>query len=204
MNTPLPPASVPLSLRARAQSLLGKQVASPNTRTDANEAMRVLFDLASSPGTAHDALALLHELQVHQVELDLQNEELQNARTELETACLRQAQWLDASPSAQLMLDNSGRLMACNARALQCLQLGLAQVLGKRLLHWLDAADHLQVHRWLANAQETHDTISLDFWLWLPDTSKQAVHASACRNPLSPGILVSWVKASERSSLNVF
>lgn len=204
MNTPqnLPPSTAQ-DLRERAQKLLGAKDLKSQTSQGASEAMRVLFDLASSPTTAHDALALLHELQVHQVELDLQNEELQNARTELETAWLRQAQWLDASPSAQLMLDNSGRLMECNARALQCLNLALPQVLGKRLVNWLDASQHLEAQGWLAHAQEAHDPISLDFWLWLPDDSKLAVHASACRNPLAPGVLVSWVKASERSSLSV-
>jgi PAS domain-containing protein len=198
-----PSASTPVDLRERAQTQLRVKDAKSNTSKDASEAMRVLFDLAASPTTAHDALALLHELQVHQVELDLQNEELQNARTELEAAWLRQAQWLDASPSAQLMLDTSGRLMECNARALQCFKQPLAQVLGKRLVHWLDACEHLEVQSWLAHAQGANDPTSLDFWLWLPDLSKLAVHASACRNPLAPGVLVSWVKASERSSVNV-
>jgi PAS domain-containing protein len=205
MNTPPNPiASTTQNLRKRAQALLGTKDAQSNTSKDASLAMRVLFDLASSPTTAQDALALLHELQVHQVELDLQNEELQNTRTELEMAWLRQAQWLDASPSAQLMLDSSGRLMECNARALQCLRLDLAQALGKRLVNWLDAADHLEVQSWLAHAQETSEPISFDFWLCLPDTPKQVVHASACRNPLAPGVLVSWVKATERSSLSVY
>lgn len=205
MKTPLNTRpSTAQKLRERAQALLRTKDANSSTNKDASLAMRVLFDLAASPTTAHDALALLHELQVHQVELDLQNEELQNARTELEVALLRQAQWLDASPSAQLMLDHTGRLMECNARALECLRLDLAQVLGKRLVNWLDASDHLGVQSWLAHAQETSDPISLDFWLWLPDTSKQVVHASACRNPLAPGVLVSWVKATERSSLGVY
>jgi PAS domain-containing protein len=204
MNTPrnLPPSTAQ-DLRERAQNQLGAKDLKPHTGQGASEAMRVLFDLASSPTTAHDALALLHELQVHQVELDLQNEELQNARTELEAAWLRQAQWLDASPSAQLMLDNTGRLMECNARALQCLNLPLPQVLGKRLLNWLDASQDLEAQSWLAHAQEAKDPISLDFWLCLPNMSKLAVHASACRNPHAPGVLVSWVKASERSSMSV-
>ena len=204
MNTPLNlPASTAQDLRERAQNLLGAKDLQSKTGQGASEAMRVLFDLASSPTTAHDALALLHELQVHQVELDLQNEELQNARTELEAAWLRQAQWLDASPSAQLMLDNSGRLMECNARALQCLNLPLPQVLGKRLVNWLDASQHLEVQSWLAHAQEAGEPISLDFWLCFPNMSKLAVHASACHNPHAPGVLVSWVKASERSSSSV-
>jgi PAS domain-containing protein len=196
MNTPRnKPSLTRLDLRERAQTLLRAKDATSNTRKDANVAMRVLFDLASSPTTAHDALALLHELQVHQVELDLQNEELQNARIELEAAWLRQVQWLDASPSAQLMLDTSGRLMECNARALQCLKLDLPQVLGKRLVNWLDASDHHPVQNWLAQAQETSEPMSLDFGLCLPDTSKLAVHACACNNPIAQGVLVSWVHA---------
>ena len=188
-------ASTTLDLRERAQTLLRAKDAPSNTGKDASVAMRVLFDLASSPTTAHDALALLHELQVHQVELDLQNEELQNARIELEAAWLRQVQWLDASPSAQLMLDTSGRLMECNARALQCLKLDLPQVLGKRLVNWLDASDHHPVQNWLAQAQKTSEPMSLDFGLCLLDNSKLAVHACACNNPIAQGVLVSWVHA---------
>jgi PAS domain-containing protein len=196
MKTPQNKVSpIPLDLRERAQTLLRAKDGKFTKGKDASAALRILFDLASSPNTAHDALALLHELQVHQVELDLQNEELQNARIELEAAWSRQVQWLDASPSAQLMLDNSGRLMECNARALQCLKLGLPQVLGKRLVNWLDTADHQPVQNWLVQAQETSEPTSLDFWLWLPDTTKLAVHASACRNPIAHGVLVSWIRA---------
>jgi hypothetical protein len=93
--------------------------------------------------------------------------------------------------------------MECNARALQSLNLPLPQVLGKRLVNWLDASQQLEAQSWLAHAQEAKDPISLDFWLFLSNTSKLAVHASACRNPLAPGVLVSWIKASERSSLIV-
>jgi PAS domain-containing protein len=188
-------AATTLDLRERAQNLLRAKDAPSNTGKDASVAMRVLFDLASSPNTAHDALALLHELQVHQVELDLQNEELQNARIELEAAWIRQVQWLDASPSAQLLLDKSGRLMECNARAIQCLKLGLHEVLGKRLVNWLDAADHHPVQHWLAQAQESSEPMPLDFSLCLPDTTKLAVHASACNNPIAQGVLVSWLKS---------
>jgi len=196
MNTSRnPPPSSTLDLRERAQALLMPKEATSHASKDASVALRVLFDLAASPTTAHDALALLHELQVHQVELDLQNEELKNARTELEAAWVKQVQWLDASPSAQLMLDKSGRMMECNARALQCLKQRLPQVMGQRLANWLDAADHLPFQNWLAQAQEATDPIALDFCLCPPDSSKLKVHASACSNPLAPGALVSWVNA---------
>lgn len=40
------------------------------------DALAVLYQLASSPESAAEGLKLLHELQTHQVELDLQNEQL--------------------------------------------------------------------------------------------------------------------------------
>ena len=62
--------------------------------------------LASSPQTAPDALALLHELQVHQVELDLQAQELKEARAELESALRRQTELYDFQPVGCFTLDS--------------------------------------------------------------------------------------------------
>jgi hypothetical protein len=58
---------------------------------DAGAAVRALYELASAPATAPNALALLHELQAHQVELDLQTEELHRMQAELEISLQRRA-----------------------------------------------------------------------------------------------------------------
>lgn len=194
MTSPhLHPDTAPTNLRGQAQTLLAKPDNLDHPHMDPSVALRVLFDLASSPATAHNALALLHELQVHQVELDLQTEELLHARNELESICARQNQLLDASPSAQLVLDASGCLVACNARTLQCLQLTQHQVLGKRLDVWLDAADQPRVKPWLDQAQWSDVPVSLAFVLWIADATMQSVVASARANPVAPGALIAWV-----------
>jgi PAS domain-containing protein len=190
----------PADLRERAHKILKGTDRPTHPIKDASSALRVLFDLASSPATAHDALALLHELQVHQVELDLQNEELSNTRSELEAAWTRQVQLFDASPSAQLVLDSSGRLMACNAHAQHCFQQGLNQLLGKRLTHWLDPADHAQVQAWLVQTQQGGQPLSMALKLILDRAATLSVVASACANPLAPGALVAWVIAPATSA----
>ena len=189
------PAHPQSSLRERAKTLLQAQGPGLGVAKDASVALRVLFDLAASPSTAHDALVLLHELQVHQVELDLQNEELQSSRVELEAACDRQLQLRDASPGAQLVLDDQGRVIEGNALALQHLHASGPQLLGKALTGWLAAADVPRMQVWLSQALTRHQASSLAWVLQVPGHEGRAVVAAACANPLAPGVLLSWVDA---------
>jgi PAS domain S-box-containing protein len=57
---------------------------------------------SSGRGASHvrelDAQVLLHELRVHQVELEVQNEELRRARSEMELALQRYTEIFDFSP----------------------------------------------------------------------------------------------------------
>jgi len=78
------------NLRARAAAQLTGSAGSLGSSVGAANALAVLHTLASSPDTAADALALLHELQVHQIELDMQAQELRESRAELESALRRQ------------------------------------------------------------------------------------------------------------------
>ena len=82
-------------LRSRAASHLTGPAATKGSTARAADALTVLHALASSPETAPDALTLLHELQVHQVELDLQAQELHESRNELESALRRQIEIYD-------------------------------------------------------------------------------------------------------------
>ena len=142
-----------------------------------------------------NALALLHELQVHQVELDLQTEELLNARNELEAICARQSQWLDASPSAQLVLDDKGFVIEGNALAQQHLHASGPALMGKALIGWLPAADVPRVQAWLTQSLTRQEATSLAFALRVPGREGRAVIAAARANPLAPGTLLAWVEA---------
>lgn len=187
-----PPQS---SLRERAKTLLQARGAGLSEAKDASVALRVLFDLAASPNTAHDALALLHELQVHQVELDLQNEELQTSRAELEATCDRQHQLHNASACAQVMLDGQACLLECNDLALQHLNTTESLAHGKTLMPWLAAADVPRAQAWLALSLKGQPTPSLALVLRTPGREGRAVVAAARTNPLSPGVLLAWIDA---------
>ena len=101
-------------LRERAVFRLTAGKRPPGRLSNASEALSVLHELASSPSTAGDALALLHELQVHQVEVDLQNEELRHSRAELEVALRHQATLFDLAPVGMLVVDGQSLLQKVN------------------------------------------------------------------------------------------
>jgi len=61
-----------------------------------------------------DANKLLHELQVHQIELEMQNEELRQAYETAETALKKYTMLFDLSPMGYFSLDSEGSICDLN------------------------------------------------------------------------------------------
>ena len=78
------------------------------------QALTLLHGLASAPETASDALKLLHELQVHQVELDLQHEQSEQERRQLSEDLVDSTAVFDLAPFAYLTLYPNGVVIAAN------------------------------------------------------------------------------------------
>lgn len=108
---------------------------------DASAALGVLHKLASSPATAAEALSLLHELQVYQVELALQDEELRASRRELETLLHRQRQLYDHSPAGSFTIDRSTVIAELNLAGARLLNLRREAALGRRFDAFLTDRD---------------------------------------------------------------
>lgn len=76
--------------------------------------LALLHRLASDPATASDAAKLLHELQVHQVELDLQHEHMDDERLALEQSTLRLAELFVSAPIAYFLVNVTGQIAEGN------------------------------------------------------------------------------------------
>ncbi len=68
-----------------------------------------------------DILALIHELEVHQIELQLQNEELRSAKVELEESRNRYADLYERAPAGYVDLDRQGLVVQSNLVAREML-----------------------------------------------------------------------------------
>lgn len=120
-------------LRLRALSRLTAGVRPGGERATVSTALRALYDLALSPSTAADALAILHELQVHQVELEVQQEELRNSRADLEAALGRQIELYDRAPFGYLTLDAGMQVREVNETGARLLDCERGNLLGQAL-----------------------------------------------------------------------
>ena len=69
---------------------------------------------AATPETEADTLRLLHELQVHQIELEMQNEELVQARAETEAALRQYTDLYDFAPVGYFTLARDGAISKVN------------------------------------------------------------------------------------------
>ena len=80
-----------------------------------------------------DALGLLHELQVHQIELEMQNEELIQARADLEDVLQLYTDLYDFSPVGYLTLGSDGTIHQLNLAASYLLNVDREVIINQRL-----------------------------------------------------------------------
>lgn len=88
----------------------------------------------------------LHELRVHQVELELQNEELRRIQAELEHAQQRFVALYDEAPVGYCTLDEAGVVLEANRTLAGWLGVQAAALVGKRLSTFVDRADQDALH----------------------------------------------------------
>jgi two-component system CheB/CheR fusion protein len=74
------------------------------------------------PLSATDALKLIHELDVHQIQLEIQNEELIASRLEVEAGLARYCELFDFAPIGYAVLDADGAITAVNHSGAQTLE----------------------------------------------------------------------------------
>jgi len=76
--------------------------------------LSLLHKLASTPESAIDALKLLHELQVHQVELDLQHEQIETTQREIAEDLAHYQGLYEYAPVGYLNVSLQRDILECN------------------------------------------------------------------------------------------
>jgi PAS domain S-box-containing protein len=111
-------------------------------RSDAEEKLALLPSLASD---AHSLQGLLHEVEVHRIELEMQNQQLREALEELTASRNQFADLYEFAPCAYLTLRADGSLSKINGAGASLLGEDRAQLIGRHFALLIAGPDR---NRW--------------------------------------------------------
>ncbi len=99
-----------------------------------------------------DVQELVHDLQVHQIELEMQNDELRRTHLELEDARDRYSDLYDFAPCGLLTLSERGEVLEANLAACDLLGLERKKLLRQKLTRFIPAEDQDTFHLYCQQA----------------------------------------------------
>ena len=137
-----------------------EKTTSAELRRRAEERLQKQEPDVGDPRPEADKQWLLHELQVHQIELEMQNEELRNSRAEMEKLKDRYYGLYNFSPVGFVSLEQSGAIIQINLAGARLLGSERAGLTGSRFAFFVAGADRPAFNAFLQQvfATETRQT----------------------------------------------
>lgn len=137
---------------------------------------------SASPQTADEMRRLLHELQVHQVELDIQAEELRESRAELEAALRRQTELYDFQPVGCFTVDSRLVVHELNQTGAAMLRMEREEACGLNLDSFLSMSSRSRMRELVAGCAAQARVSGAVQWC-ARDEPERAVLMSVCIDP---------------------
>jgi len=107
-------------------------------RAEARLKAQAEFAHSATPQTEADARRTSHELQVHQIELEMQNAELHEARNRVETLLETYTDLYEFAPVGYFSLDEEGLILEVNLTGAAMLGLERSRLINRRLQSFVD------------------------------------------------------------------
>lgn len=112
-----------------------------------------------APVPPEDTARLLHELQVHQIELELQNEELREAQARAEEVLEKYIDLYDFAPLGYFTVDEEGIVREANLTGAQLAGAERSRLIGRPLLIWL-TKESIPAFTRLLDAMKGRDSVT--------------------------------------------
>ena len=112
-----------IALRRQAEDIIREKVASSAKKLE--------------PLLPDDVRQTLHELQVHQIELEMQNEELRRTQLQLDASRARYFDLFDLAPVGYCTLSEQGLIMEGNMTAASMLGIARSELVGQRFSRFI-------------------------------------------------------------------
>jgi PAS domain S-box-containing protein len=152
---------------------------------------------------ALDAARLVHELQVHQIELELQNEELREASARAEDAYALFRALYENAPVAYLTIDRNGRISRANAAALALLDRGNGSLVGADIQSIVARETRSPMEVFIASAFDSDSAVSFETPILADGGIRRFVHIVGAAKRREEGeCLLAVVDITEREALD--
>jgi PAS domain S-box-containing protein len=106
-------------------------------RSRAEEELNRHVSGVGCPDNNDETERLLHELQVHRIELEMQNAELRQARNEVEKSLEKYTDLYDFAPVGYFTLDRNGDITSANLSGASLLGVERSRLIGRRFGKWV-------------------------------------------------------------------
>ena len=144
------------ALRKREERRKGEQPEQQRHEAEARlrKQKRTLRSEPGGPMSTMDMQRLVHELQIHQIELETQNEKLSRAMAQAEAATDKFSDLYDFAPAGYLTLDREGTIRQVNLIGARLLGLERGRLLHQHLVPLVAKADRLAFSAFLESVFE--------------------------------------------------
>ncbi len=144
--------------------------------------------IGSNANNCRDKLSLVHELQVHQIELEMQNESLRHAQLEAEDALTKYSDLYNFAPIGLFTLDMQGVIVEVNPAGAELLGQGERNLLHRNFRLFVAPEDRPSFNVFLKKTLETSVKQTSDFMLVRNDESTLYAHiVGTAAHGLMPG-----------------
>ena len=158
-------------------------------------------DLDAAKPDLSQVQKLLEDLEIHQIELEVQNEHLNNARAQLEQALTQSNEAFDFSPFGSVMVDADGVITKLNLLGARLLGRERARLIGSKLGFYVAVAQRLEFSALLSQAKAVQEPQIGDFQLVVDGNEPLPVQVRVVWIGPVAGWQVALVDSSERQKM---
>lgn len=183
---------------------LNRQNNARNLRERAQARLNSLASSSQTPRSEVETQRLLHELQVHQIELEMQNEELLHARLEVEAALVRYTDLYDFAPTGYFTINVAGLITQVNLAGARLLDADRADLHGQPFAACVLDSDAPHFSAWLGkvfSGAPTHRFIEVG--MVKPHARQRFVQIEAVLSPDNQACCMTVIDITDRKQLEL-
>ncbi len=167
-------------------------------RRHAEERLHAKTSELHPPRAEGETQRLVHELQVHQIELEMQNAELRQARDEVETALEKYTDLYDFAPVGYLALDRNGSIRTVNLTGASLIRIERSRLIGRRFEQLIAATDRPAFNAFLGSVFTSREKVACELELLHEGKSPHFVQIEGEANTSGQECRLALIDVTER------